>query len=187
YSCYEENILIDFLQYYTEITLDPNTAHTRLSLSDGNRRVTVMREDQSYQDHPDRFRGWCQILSKESLIGRCYWEVEWSGRWGARIAVSYREFQRKGSDECAFGYNDKSWALDCDKTSYSFWFNTVQSQVSGPIQSRIGVYLDHSSGVLAFYSISESTMSLLHRVQTRFTHPLYAGVRFHSLDQICDF
>ncbi|KAK7877924.1 hypothetical protein WMY93_031400 [Mugilogobius chulae] len=168
----------DFLQYYTEITLDPNTAHTRLSLSDGNRRATVMSKDQSYPDHPDRFSDWEQVLSRENLTGRCYWEVEWSGL-GVYIAVSYEDIQRKGnSDESAFGYNNKSWALDCDKTSPSFWFNSVQSQVSGPVSSRIGVYLDHSAGVLSFYSVSESTMSLLHREQTTFTKPLYAGVWF---------
>ncbi|CAB1413068.1 unnamed protein product [Pleuronectes platessa] len=40
---------------------------------------------------------------------------------------------------------------------------------------RVGVYLDHSAGVLSFYSVSD-TMTLLHRVQTTFTQPLYAGV-----------
>ncbi|XP_033842819.1 tripartite motif-containing protein 16-like [Periophthalmus magnuspinnatus] len=166
----------DFLYYSTEITLDPNTAHTRLSLSDGNRRVTCMSEDQSYPDHPDRFSDYGQVLSRENLTGRCYWEVEWSGG-GIFIAVSYREIQRKGnSDECVFGVSDKSWAFNCDKSRCLFLFNKVQSQVSHPVGSRIGVYLDHSAGVLAFYSVSESTMSLLHRVQTRFTRPLYTGV-----------
>uniref|UniRef100_A0A8C6U1D5 E3 ubiquitin/ISG15 ligase TRIM25-like n=1 Tax=Neogobius melanostomus TaxID=47308 RepID=A0A8C6U1D5_9GOBI len=46
----------DFLQYSTEITLDPNTAHGKLSLSDdGNRRATLTYELQSYPNHPDRF------------------------------------------------------------------------------------------------------------------------------------
>ncbi|KAK7877066.1 hypothetical protein WMY93_032221 [Mugilogobius chulae] len=66
----------DFLQYSTQITLDPNTAHTRLSLSDGNRRVTLTRKDQKYPDHPDRFSHKWQVLSRESLTGRSYWEVE---------------------------------------------------------------------------------------------------------------
>ncbi|XP_033842821.1 E3 ubiquitin/ISG15 ligase TRIM25-like [Periophthalmus magnuspinnatus] len=173
----------DFLYYSTEITLDTNTVYKYLSLSDGNRRVTRMNQRQSYRDHPDRFSNRCQVLSRESLTGRCYWEVEWSGECGVYIAVSYREIQRKGSSpECLFGFNDESWALRCDKTSPSFQFNKVKSQVSGPVGSRIGVYLDHSAGVLAFYSVSESTMSLLHRVQTRFTRPLYTGVGFDSGD-----
>ncbi|KAL4007563.1 hypothetical protein ACER0C_001415 [Sarotherodon galilaeus] len=44
-----------------------------------------------------------------------------------------------------------------------------------PRSSRVGVYLDHRAGILSFYSVSE-TMTLLHRVQTTFTQPLYAGV-----------
>ncbi|KAK7938697.1 hypothetical protein WMY93_002023 [Mugilogobius chulae] len=168
----------DFLQYYTEITLDLNTVNSWLSLSDGDRRVTRMREYQSYPDHPDRFSVWEQVLSGKSVTGRCYWEVEWSGEW-VYITISYRDIQRKGSsNESRFGFSDKSWALDCNKTRPSFQFNSVQSHVSGPISSRIGVYLDHSAGVLEFYSVSESTMSLLHREQTTFTQPLYAGIGF---------
>ncbi|XP_072294616.1 E3 ubiquitin-protein ligase TRIM65-like [Eucyclogobius newberryi] len=170
----------DFLQYSREITLDPNTVSTELSLSDGNRRVRVMREHQSYHDHPDRFSE-CQVLSRESLTGRCYWEVEWSGTW-IRVAVSYRKIQRKGSsNECVFGHNDKSWALVCKKNSLSFWSKAVNSNVSGPVSSRIGVYLDHCAGVLEFYSVVERTTRLLRRVQATFTEPLYAGVRLGSL------
>ncbi|XP_033842252.1 tripartite motif-containing protein 16-like [Periophthalmus magnuspinnatus] len=177
----------DFLQYSTEITLNPNTVNAWLSLSDGNRRATFMSEDQSYPDHPDRFSHRCKVLSRESLTGRCYWEVEWSGG-GVYIAVSYREIQRKGrSDEWFFGYNDISWALECNKTSCFFWLNKVKSKVSGPIRPKIGVYLDHSAGVLAFYSVSESTMSLLHRVQTRFTQPLYAGLGFGAAGDTAHF
>ncbi|XP_033843908.2 tripartite motif-containing protein 16-like [Periophthalmus magnuspinnatus] len=169
----------DFLQYSTEITLDPNTANTRLSVIDGDRRAVVLRQGQNYPDHPDRFSDWCQVLSREGLMGRCYWEVEWSGEWVC-VAVSYKDFQRKGkSIHVLFGRNDKSWALVCDKTRCSFGFNSVWSKISGPTSSRIGVYLDHSAGVLSFYSVSKNTMSLIHRVKTRFTQPLYAGLGFN--------
>uniref|UniRef100_A0A8C5DEZ4 B box-type domain-containing protein n=1 Tax=Gouania willdenowi TaxID=441366 RepID=A0A8C5DEZ4_GOUWI len=63
------------LKYSKEITLDPNTAHRYLRLSEGNRKVTGMRKDQHHPEHPDRFTGWCQVLSRESLTGRCYWEL----------------------------------------------------------------------------------------------------------------
>ncbi|KAM9352858.1 uncharacterized protein ABDE67_005240 [Symphorus nematophorus] len=164
-----------FLKYSREITLDPNTAHTHLLLSEGNRKVTVIKQPQSYSSHPDRFTHWLQVLSRESLTGRCYWEVEWRGG-GVREAVAYKNIRRAGiSNECLFGSNDKSWALYCDTNSYNFWYNKVQTPVSGPLSSRVGVYLDHSAGILSFYSVSE-TMTLLHRVQTTFTQPLYAGL-----------
>nr|XP_046263761.1 E3 ubiquitin/ISG15 ligase TRIM25-like [Scatophagus argus] len=175
----------DFLKYSREITLDPNTAHTWLLLSEGNRKATVMRTYQS--DHPDRFTGWYpQVLSRESLTGRCYWEVEWRGS-GVRVAVAYKNISRLGGwNECGFGRNNKSWSLYCDKKRYNFWYNNVQTAVSGPPSSRVGVYLDHSAGILCFYSISE-TMTLLHRVQTTFTQPLYAGLRLYYRQDTAEF
>ncbi|XP_024656985.2 tripartite motif-containing protein 16-like [Maylandia zebra] len=168
----------EFLKYSCEITLDPNTAYKCLLLSEGNRKATLMNQQQSYSDHPDRFTNWSQVLSRESLTGRCYWEVEWRGR-GAYVAVAYKNISRAGSgSECGFGRNDKSWSLHCDNNSYTFWYNNIQTPVSGPRSSRVGVYLDHRAGILSFYSVSE-TMTLLHRVQTTFTQPLYAGLTFY--------
>ncbi|XP_067446939.1 tripartite motif-containing protein 16-like [Thunnus thynnus] len=165
----------EFLKYSCEITLDPNTINTRLLLSEGNKKATFMSRPQSYSRHPDRFTNWTQVLSRESLTGRCYWEVEWRGG-GVRVAVAYKNISRAGhSHECRFGFNDKSWSLDCNTNSYTLWFNSISTPVSGPGSSRVGVYLDHRAGILSFYSVSE-TMTLLHRVQTTFTQPLYAGL-----------
>ncbi|CAL8239534.1 unnamed protein product, partial [Gadus morhua 'NCC'] len=63
-------------KYACELTLDPNTAQRRLSLSEDSRKVTRVEEDQSYPDHPERFDDYPQVLSREGLPGRCYWEVE---------------------------------------------------------------------------------------------------------------
>ncbi|XP_030607051.1 tripartite motif-containing protein 16-like isoform X2 [Archocentrus centrarchus] len=168
----------EFLKYSQEITLDPNTANTCLLVSEGNRKVTLMNQQQSYSDHPDRFAVRFQVLSRESLTGRCYWEVEWRGG-GVFVAVAYKNISRAGDgNECCFGHNDKSWYLDCNNNSFTFWYNNIQTPVSGPRSSRVGVYLDHRAGILSFYSVSE-TMTLLHRVQTTFTQPLYAGLRLY--------
>ncbi|XP_060939095.1 tripartite motif-containing protein 16-like [Limanda limanda] len=167
----------DFLKYSKEITVDPNTAHKELLLSEGNRKVTHMSEEQSYSDHPDRFTDWFQVLSRESLTGRCYWEVEMEWWFSGGVAVTYKNIRRSGwSKKCIFGNSDTSWSLCCDRNSYSFHYNSKRIPVSGPWSFRVGVYLDHRAGVLSFYSVSD-TMALLHRVQTTFTQPLYAGVR----------
>ncbi|XP_035987168.1 tripartite motif-containing protein 16 [Fundulus heteroclitus] len=176
----------DFLEHSCTITLDPNTAHTQLVLSEGNRRVTLVSQPQSYSSHPDRFTGCCQILSRESLTGRCYWEVEWRGR-GGFVAVSYKNINRTGGgSECAFGHNNKSWALDCYQNRYTFFHKKIKTPISGPGSSRVGVYLDHRAGILSFYSVSE-TMTLLHRVQTTFTQPLHAGVWIYYSKDTAEF
>ncbi|KAM4600275.1 E3 ubiquitin/ISG15 ligase TRIM25-like [Fundulus diaphanus] len=172
-----------FLKYSCEITLDPDTSHRKLLLSEGNRKVTLMKRRQSYSSHPDRFTGWFQVLSREILTGRCYWEVEWRG--GVSVAVAYKNMRREGGgEEFLFGYNDKSWALDCYQGRYKFGHNSIWTSIPGPVSSRVGVYLDHRAGILSFYSVSE-TMTLLHRVQTTFTQPLHAGLGVLRSAEFC--
>ncbi len=159
-----------------QFTLDLNTVNKYLRLSERNREITVTGTDRSYPDHPDRFDYWRQVLCREKVCGRCYWELECSGDRGVRISVSYKSISRKGRGyECKFGHNDQSWTLCCSSSRYIFWHNKIQTDL--PVESisrRIGVFVDHSAGTLSFYSVSD-TMSLIHTVQTTFTQPLYPG------------
>lgn len=170
----------DFLKYYREITLDHNTANMQLALSEFNTRVTLLGDVLPYTSHLDRFTYFFQALSKESLTGRCYWEVSRKGR--AYIGVAYKAISRGAcSNESVIGLNNKSWALLCERGTYSFYYNGIVTPVNGPGCPRIGVYLDHSAGSLSFYSISHSmTLTLLHRVQTTFTQPLHAAIRLYN-------
>ncbi|KAM3857578.1 tripartite motif-containing protein 16-like [Diretmus argenteus] len=131
----------------------------------------------SYPDHPDRFTVYPQVLCREGLSGRCYWEFEWKG-YNLEAAVSYKDIRRTGADSL-FGNNDKSWSLVCYQDGYFFRHNEVITEVSGPCCSRVGVYLDHEAGTLSFYSVSD-TMTLLHNVCTTFTQPLYPGIYLHG-------
>ncbi|XP_023821055.1 tripartite motif-containing protein 16-like [Oryzias latipes] len=171
----------DFFKYSLQITLDPNTAHRRLLLSEENRKMTVMEKLQS---HSDRFTDYGEALGKERLTGRCYWEVEWKGYF-VYVAVAYKNISRSG-DESGFGFNDKSWALYCSQDNFFFFHNSIQTSISAPGSSRVGVYLDHRAGVLSFYSVSES-MTLLHRVQTIFTQPLHAGLLIDHVGETAEF
>ncbi len=152
----------------------------RLRLSERNRVITyTLFTNQSYPDHPDRF-DYYQVLCRESVCGRCYWELEWSGDIfsSVYISVSYKSIRRKGGNECVFGSNDQSWSLICSSSSYSFRHNNIETDLSvKPISSRIGVFVDHGAGTLSFYSVSD-TMSLIHTVQTTFTQTLYPGFGF---------
>ncbi|XP_066514934.1 tripartite motif-containing protein 16-like [Hoplias malabaricus] len=166
----------DFLQHFCRLTLDPNTAHQELVLSENNRVVMNSERVQGYPDHPERFDDWCQVLSKESVSGRCYWEVEWSSavECAVYISVSYKGISRKGvGNECWFGRNNQSWSLRCSH-SLSFIHNNIETEISAPSSSRIGVYVDHGAGTLSFYSVFD-TMTLLHTVHTTFIQPLYPG------------
>uniref|UniRef100_A0A8C4TQR3 Tripartite motif-containing protein 16-like n=1 Tax=Erpetoichthys calabaricus TaxID=27687 RepID=A0A8C4TQR3_ERPCA len=163
------------------LTLDPNTAHRRLHLSEGIKQVTCMGADGPYPDHPDRFDSWPQVLCSEALSGppRHYWEVEWSGQ-GVDVGVTYKRIRRQGAgNDCLLGFNDNSWSLICCDSNFSVWHNVRKTEISAPFSHRIGVFLDYAGGSLSFYSISD-TMTLLHKFNASFTEPLYAGLGFEK-------
>ncbi|XP_068578197.1 NLR family CARD domain-containing protein 3-like isoform X2 [Cebidichthys violaceus] len=172
-------------KYSCELTLDTNTVNRELKLSDNNRKVTyVKEEDQSYPDHPDRFDYWEQLLCRTGLTGRCYYEVEWRGN--VIISVSYRGIRRKGdSDDCVFGMNDQSWSLECYDGRYYVYHNKTRTPITSSSSSsssspsgRVAVYVDCPAGSLSFYRVSSDTLIHLHTFNTTFTEPLYPGFGF---------
>uniref|UniRef100_A0A1A8MQK7 FinTRIM family, member 82 n=1 Tax=Nothobranchius pienaari TaxID=704102 RepID=A0A1A8MQK7_9TELE len=175
----------EFLKHFCQLKLDPSTAYKELYISDNYRKVIRTRDLQPYGDNPERFDSFAQVLCREALSGgRFYWEIEWSGEFS--IGVAYKGISRKGKGSlCLLGYNDKSWSLLCSDSGYSAWHNRVDKPVSGPHSSRIGVYLDHTAGVLAFYSIG-SSMTLLHRFITTFVEPIYPGFGVGTSVKICN-
>ncbi|XP_077950419.1 protein NLRC3-like isoform X8 [Gasterosteus aculeatus] len=168
-------------KYSCELTIDTNTVNRNLKLSDNNRKVTCVMEDQSHPDHPDRFDCYPQLLCRTGLTGRCYWEVEWSGY--VNLSVSYRGIGRKGKgSDCLFGMNDQSWSLRCSDEGYSVRHNkkrTLITSISSSSSSgRVAVYVDWPAGSLSFYRVSSDTLIHLHTFSTTFTEPLYPGVLF---------
>uniref|UniRef100_A0A8C5D1A2 NACHT, LRR and PYD domains-containing protein 12-like n=1 Tax=Gadus morhua TaxID=8049 RepID=A0A8C5D1A2_GADMO len=163
-------------KYACDLTLDPNTAHRELSLSEDNRKVTMVGESQLYPDHPDRFDSHPQVLGREALTGRCYWEVEWEGV--VRIGVTYRGITRRGGgDDSGLGENNKSWSLSCSDGRYFALYNGRPTVL--PLRpagsTRVGVYLDRPAGSLSFYRVSpggggsSDTLTHLHTFWSSFT------------------
>ncbi|CAI5670303.1 unnamed protein product [Oreochromis niloticus] len=169
-------------KYSCQLTIDTNTVNTKLQLSDNNRKVTRVEEVQSYPDHPDRFDV-RQLLCRNGLTGRCYWEVEWRGN--VYISVSYRRIRRKGSsNDCVFGCNDQSWSLWCyNDGPRSVLHNNRTTSISSSsssssVSNRAAVYVDCPAGTLSFYRVSSDTLIHLHTFNTTFTQTLYPGFAF---------
>ncbi|XP_063048629.1 stonustoxin subunit alpha-like [Engraulis encrasicolus] len=145
------------------------------------------RKAQTYPDHPDRFQFSPQVLCEQGFSRRVYWEVELDLRQTdsyVDVAVAYKSITRgKNMSQCNFGnVNRKSWSLQCQKLirigRTVFWHGGKETKIFFVRTSRIGVYVDHRAGILAFYSVEDDgTMALLHRVQAEFTEPLHPGFR----------
>ncbi|XP_029901838.1 protein NLRC3-like [Myripristis murdjan] len=167
-------------KYACEVKMDTDTTNRELVLSDDNRTVTRVRERQPYPDHPERFDHWWQILCRDGLTGRCYWEVEWKGE--VRTAVAYRGIRRRGGrEDCVLGCNDNSWSLYCSDQRFTACHNNRRADIPAlPSSNRVAVYLDWPAGSLSFYSVSSDSLIHLHTFTCTFTEPLYPAFGFWS-------
>ncbi|KAG7499723.1 NACHT, LRR and PYD domains-containing protein 3-like [Solea senegalensis] len=171
----EQRLKPGLRKYSCELEPDTNTMNRKLQLSDDNRKVTNVTEDQSYPDHPDRFKFCPQLLCRTDLTGRCYWEVEWRGN--VNISLSYRGIKRKVKGfDCLFGNNDQSWSLSCSDGGYSVCHcRTTIFIRSHYVSPRVSVYVDCPAGTLSFYSVSSDSLIHLHTFRATFSEPVYPG------------
>ena len=168
----------------TDLTLDQHTANGYLTLSDGRKKATCGAW-QKYHDHPERFENNPQVLCKQGLSDRHYWEVDWStkGTQSVYVAVAYKEIDKKiDKSQNQFGNNNMSWAFGQHSTllrnlSLRAYHDGQIEELSFPRNgcSKVGVYLDHPGGTLSFYEVSQSTVDHLHTFRHTFTDPLYPG------------
>ncbi|XP_029939735.1 NACHT, LRR and PYD domains-containing protein 3-like isoform X2 [Salarias fasciatus] len=179
-------------KYFSQLQLDENSMSRKLTLSNNNRKVTYVKEKQPYPDHPDRFHVF-QLLGRNDLRDRCYWEVEWSG--DVKISVSYRGIRRKGvSDEVVFGCNHQSRSLECSGGGYYVRHNKTVTSISSSSSSssswsgRVAVYVDCPAGSLSFFRVSSDSLIPLYTFNTTFTQPLTAGFGLWSPGSVilCD-
>uniref|UniRef100_A0A3Q2G6B3 B30.2/SPRY domain-containing protein n=1 Tax=Cyprinodon variegatus TaxID=28743 RepID=A0A3Q2G6B3_CYPVA len=169
-------ILLQAKVYFCELEVDMNSVNRKLRLSDNDSRFSVGQEEQPYPDHPHRFQQCWQLMCRNAVTGRCYWEVEWKG--GVLISLSYKGIGRRGNrEDCRFGRNDQSWALECsDVFGLSAWHVNRETNIPPLSNSqRIGVFLDFLAGTLSFYCTSSETLVHLHTFSTTFTEPVYPG------------
>ncbi|XP_047429461.1 protein NLRC3-like [Mugil cephalus] len=172
----EQRLKPDVRKYFCELEVDTNSVHTKLKLSDNNRKATCVEEEQPYPDHQDRFVHCYHLLCRNVVTGRCYWEVEWSGK--VHVSVSYKRISRKGylNDSC-FGLNDQSWTLICSDYGYSVWHNKRETPIpSSSVSNRVGVYVDCPAGILSYYVVSSNELIHLHTFNTTFTEPPSPGL-----------
>uniref|UniRef100_A0A3B3V2F8 B30.2/SPRY domain-containing protein n=1 Tax=Poecilia latipinna TaxID=48699 RepID=A0A3B3V2F8_9TELE len=156
------------------ISLDMNSVNRHLRLSDNNTEIRQVEDEQPYLDHPNRFQTCWQLMCRNGLTGRFYWEVEWKG--AVLISVSCKGIKRSGkSEDCRFGRNDQSWTLECsDVFGFAAWHVNRETTIPSPCAPhRVGVYLDHPAGTLSFYNVSFGRLKHLYTFCATFTEPVY--------------
>ncbi|MBN3323584.1 BT1A1 protein, partial [Atractosteus spatula] len=132
----------------TAVTLDPDTAHCGLSLSEDGKRVRLGRR-KSLSDNPHRFDIWPCVMSREPFTsGRHYWEVEVNDRW--RLGVTRESAERKGG----FNFTPQQgyWCLD----SYPGFSALTDPVTRLPLSlwpRKLGVCVDIEERKVSFYTV----------------------------------
>ncbi len=140
-----------------DVTLDPDTAHPNLILSDDGKQVRCGDIRQKLPDTPERFDSWVDVLGKEGFSsGRCYFEVQVKGKTDWYLGVVRESINRKGrirrtpSDGCwtvCLRNGDEYKACDDPRVSLSL---RVKPQ-------RVGVFVDYEEGLVSFYDVESSS------------------------------
>ncbi|KAG9486546.1 hypothetical protein GDO78_006752 [Eleutherodactylus coqui] len=169
-----------FAKYIRTPTLDPDTMHPKLRLSETLLTVQCAWLGKFNSSHPSRFDKLMQILSRDSYAsGSHYWEVDvlqaGQGWW---IGITYPSIQRKGDTELSrLGWTSGSWCIK--RYDNEYWAFHKGERKAIPLTNppeKIGVFLDYESGVLSFFDVT-SGMRHMHTFRCRFTEPLHPALR----------
>ncbi|KAE8594976.1 hypothetical protein XENTR_v10015402 [Xenopus tropicalis] len=163
-------------QEATDLVLDINTAHNRVSVSGDRKSASYSLTELHYPQSPERFQLYAQALSSRSFpSGRHYWEVEGSesGNWG--VGAAYPSIER-GGRQAGIGDNNKSWCF-CrgNNNRYALRHDSKWTRLPHVLSCRrIRIWLDYEAGRLSFYELSEP-IRRLHTFTASFTEPLHAA------------
>ncbi|KAM4664661.1 E3 ubiquitin/ISG15 ligase TRIM25 [Discoglossus pictus] len=173
----------EILRYAEHLTVDPNTAHRRVILSDRNTKVTVTDTPQNYKDNPQRFTHCSQVLCTKGFNqGVHYWEVDIEGGNFSGIGVAYQSIARKGT-ESRLGRNKFSWCIEWFNGKLQAWHADKMTDLTSPNTNKIGVLLNNDDGYVCFFSVSKK-FSQIHRFRAKFTEPLYPAFWVFSSNTI---
>ncbi|XP_066471691.1 E3 ubiquitin-protein ligase TRIM7-like [Tiliqua scincoides] len=137
-------------QFEAKVTLDPDTAHPQLILSEDCKSVRCGDKPQALPDNPERFDTRRCVLGCEGFTaGRHFWEVTEGGEEGWAVGVARMSARRKG----LFRLNPEEgiWAVGKWAGQYRV-FNAPKSIPLSLSQElkRIRVTLDCAGGQVAF-------------------------------------
>ncbi|XP_045070074.1 E3 ubiquitin-protein ligase TRIM39-like [Coregonus clupeaformis] len=139
-------------QYAVDVTLEPDTAHPSLILSEDGKQVRYGNTLQNISDNPKRFDCHRFVLGKDGFSsGRFYYEVTVKGKTRWNLGVARESTDRKGI--ITPRPEDGLWTVSRrDENVYlNGTLNSILSLTEKP--QKVGVFVDYEEGQVSFYDV----------------------------------
>ncbi|CAM5157292.1 unnamed protein product, partial [Eretmochelys imbricata] len=145
----------EMLERFTvDVTLDPDTAHPNLLLSEDRKHVRHGDTQQDLPDNPERFDCCHCVLGAEGFTGgRCYWEVEVGDMTDWMLGVCRESVSRKGW--IILTTENGYWAMWLWDGEYKVLTSPRTSLPVSIRPSRVGIFLDYEAGEVSFYNVTD--------------------------------
>ncbi|XP_032366028.1 E3 ubiquitin-protein ligase TRIM21-like isoform X2 [Etheostoma spectabile] len=145
-------------QYAVDVTLDPDTAHPELILSDNGKQVNHGDVRKNLPDNPERFSKCVCVLGKQSFSsGRFYFEVQVKGKTKWDLGVARESINRKG--DITLSPQKGLWTIVLRNG------NEYEAAAAPPVllslkspPQKVGVFVDYEEGLVSFYDVDAAAL-----------------------------
>ncbi|XP_073715303.1 E3 ubiquitin-protein ligase TRIM39 [Misgurnus anguillicaudatus] len=164
--------LIRMQQYAVDVTLDPDTAHSYLILSEDRKQVRTGDNEQKLPDNPERFNPCSCVLGKEGFTsGRFYFEVQVKDKTEWDLGVVRESINRKG---LITGTPQNGFWTVClrNENEYKACADPDVSLCLKVKPQKVGVFVDYEEGLVCFYDV-ESRSHIYSFTDQTFTEKLF--------------
>ncbi|XP_074489680.1 E3 ubiquitin-protein ligase TRIM39-like [Sebastes fasciatus] len=145
-------------QSAVDVTLDPDTAHPKLILSDDGKQVKHGDVKKNLPDNPERFDTNVCVLAKQSFSsGRFYYEVQVKGKTKWDLGVVRESINRKGiiTPTPQDGY----WSICLrNENEYKACTNPSVRLSLKSQPEKVGVFVDYEEGLVSFYDVDAAAL-----------------------------
>ncbi|XP_036169907.1 putative tripartite motif-containing protein 75 [Myotis myotis] len=163
--------LLQIMQTFREeVTLDPETAHPHLLVSEDKKSVTFVRKKQRVHKNPKGFAVDPVVLGSEGFdCGRHYWEVQVDGKpeWAVGVCKDSLSKERK---KPLLRRGKRCWTIQLQDGDYVARGPVPVTLVLQEMPRGIGIYLDYELGQVSFYSLND--MSHIYSFRDTFSEVL---------------
>uniref|UniRef100_A0A671E7F1 Erythroblast membrane associated protein (Scianna blood group) n=1 Tax=Rhinolophus ferrumequinum TaxID=59479 RepID=A0A671E7F1_RHIFE len=139
------------------VTLDPDTAHPKLLLSEDGRSVTLGDRRQPVPDNPQRFDFVVSVLGAEYFMDGChYWEVYVGNKTKWILGVCSESVSRKGKVTASPA--NGHWLVRLSRGNEYEALTSPQTSFRLKEPPRcVGIFLDYEAGVISFYNVTNQS------------------------------